>query len=125
MWHDWATTPARREGAQRAAATDRSHTRSAHRQVAPESASRRCAAELDFTRCGPKEGPKQVEVMCMSHASVTTRWLRKAFNGLGVVAMLGAALALAPPARAVIPPSLEDQGAEQTVAAVLPTDRSV
>ena len=61
----------------------------------------------------------------MSHASVTSRWLCKAFKGAGVVAMLGGALALAPSAGAVIPPTLEDEGAEETVAAVLPTDRSV
>jgi hypothetical protein len=61
----------------------------------------------------------------MVHASFLTRRLRTAFKGVGVVAVLGGALALAPPAGAVIPPSLEDEGGEATVAALVPTDRSV
>ena len=60
----------------------------------------------------------------MVDASSVTR-LRMACKGAGVVAVLGGVLALAPPAGAVIPPSLEDEGGEVTAAAVLPTDRSV
>ena len=61
----------------------------------------------------------------MVRASFVTSRLCTAFKGVGVVAVLGGALALAPPAGAVIPPSLEDEGGEETVAAVLPTDRPV
>ena len=49
----------------------------------------------------------------MAVASFVTRW-RTTFKGVGVVAVLGGALALAPPAGAVIPPSLEDEGSEVT-----------
>ena len=58
---------------------------------------------------GPEAGGGEVHV----HASVTSRWLCKAFKGVGVVAMLGGALAFAPSASAVIPPTLEDEGAEE------------
>src|SRR5215216_1976553 len=61
----------------------------------------------------------------MVHASFVTTRLRMAFKGVGVVAVVGGALAFAPPTGAVIPPSLEDEGGEVTVAAVLPTERSV
>ena len=61
----------------------------------------------------------------MVHASLVTTRLRMAFRAVGVVALLGGALALAPPASAVIPPSLEDEGGEVAVDAVLPFDRTV
>src|SRR4051812_48652658 len=73
----------------------------------------------------PRGGPGPVEVRCMVDASFVTRRLRMAFKGVGVIAVLGGVLALAPPAGAVIPPSLEDEGEEATVAALVPTDRSV
>jgi hypothetical protein len=61
----------------------------------------------------------------MLRASLVSRRLRTALKGVSVVAVLGGALALAPAASAVIPPSLEDEGGEVTVAAVIPTDRSL
>ena len=61
----------------------------------------------------------------MTHASLVTTRLRMACRAVGVVALLGGALALAPPASAVIPPSLEDEGAEVAIDAVLPFDRTV
>jgi len=51
--------------------------------------------------------------------------LRTALKGVVALAVLGGTLALAPPAGAVIPPSLEDEGAEVVADAVLPFDRTV
>src|SRR3954451_7906662 len=61
----------------------------------------------------------------MMHASFVTTRLRMAFRAVGVLALLGGALALAPPASAVIPPTLEDEGGEVAIDAVLPFDRTV
>src|SRR4051794_3012307 len=51
--------------------------------------------------------------------------LRTALKGVVALAVLGGALALAPPVGAVIPPSLEDEGTEVVADAVLPFDRTV
>jgi hypothetical protein len=61
----------------------------------------------------------------MLDASLVSRRLRTVLKRVGVVAVLGVALAIVPAAGAVIPPSLEDEGTEVAIDAVLPADRSL